>query len=133
MAKQIDPQKQELRFPVDWEFRVIVETAKAEAARPALAAVLEKYEQPPLLHNGLNSSSGRYQTFKGSRHPDFPGNDGGARRRPWLRSKASNSFYSAKRRKIPFRQKKSTYLRKLTSMSFDNIFLWCYSFSATAH
>ena len=41
MAKQIDPQKQELRFPVDWEFRVIVETAKAEAARPALAAVLE--------------------------------------------------------------------------------------------
>ena len=50
MAKQIDPQKQELRFPVDWEFRVIVETAKAE--------------QPPLLHNGLNSSSGRYQTFK---------------------------------------------------------------------
>ena len=64
MAKQIDPQKQELRFPVDWEFRVIVETAKAEAARPALAAVLEKYEQPPLLHNGLNSSSGGYQTFK---------------------------------------------------------------------
>ena len=64
MAKQIDPQKQELRFPVDWEFRVIVETAKAEAARPALAAVLEQYEQPPLLHNGLNSSSGRYQTFK---------------------------------------------------------------------
>ena len=64
MAKQIDPRQQEIRFPVDWEFRVIVESAEAEAARSALVAVLEKYEQPPLLHDGLNSSGGRYRTFK---------------------------------------------------------------------
>ena len=39
---------QELKFPVDWEYRIIVEADKLEAA----------------VHEGLRSEGGRYRTLK---------------------------------------------------------------------
>ncbi len=57
-------QSQEIRFPVDWEFRIIVEAEKAEAAKPRIVDCLERREIVPAIHEGLGSSGGRYTSFK---------------------------------------------------------------------
>lgn len=54
----------EIRFPVDWEFRIIVDADLAAAAKPLLAACFEKHEIATTLHEGLNSKNGRYRSFK---------------------------------------------------------------------
>ncbi len=40
----------EIRFPVDWEFRIIVDADLAAAAKPLLAACFEKHEIATTLH-----------------------------------------------------------------------------------
>ena len=54
----------EIRFPVDWEFRIIVDADLAAAAKPLLAACFEKHEIATTLHEGLDSKNGRYRSFK---------------------------------------------------------------------
>ena len=54
----------EIRFPVDWEFRIIVDADLAAAAKPLLAACFEKHEIATTLHDGLDSKNGRYRSFK---------------------------------------------------------------------
>ena len=54
----------EIRFPVDWEFRIIVDADLAAAAKPLLAACFEKHEIATTLHEGLVSKNGRYRSFK---------------------------------------------------------------------
>ena len=54
----------EIRFPVDWEFRIIVDADLAAAAKPVLAACFEKHEIATTLHEGLDSKNGRYRSFK---------------------------------------------------------------------
>ena len=54
----------EIRFPVDWEFRIIVDADLAAAAKPLLAACFEKHEIATTLHEGLESKNGRYRAFK---------------------------------------------------------------------
>lgn len=54
----------EIRFPVDWEFRIIVDADLAAAAKPLLAACFEKHEVATTLHEGLDSKNGRYRSFK---------------------------------------------------------------------
>ena len=54
----------EIRFPVDWEFRIIVDADLAAAAKPLLAACFEKHEMATTLHEGLDSKHGRYRSFK---------------------------------------------------------------------
>lgn len=62
--KPIESIKAELHFPLEWEFRVIVEAQKAESARLALSEVLAKFGKKADWHAGLNSKNGRYLTFK---------------------------------------------------------------------
>ncbi len=64
MAADTAVKNRELKFPADWEFRIIVEAAKSEAARPAVAACLEKHGINPAIHDGLDSRQGRYHSFK---------------------------------------------------------------------
>lgn len=47
----------EIRFPVDWEFRIIVDADLAAAAKPLLAACFEKHEIATTLHEGLDSKT----------------------------------------------------------------------------
>lgn len=54
----------ELKFPVDWEFRIIVDAAAADTARPAIIACVEKHGIDPAIHDGLDSKQGRYHSFK---------------------------------------------------------------------
>ena len=54
----------EIRFPVDWEFRIIVDADLAAAAKPLLAACFEKHEIATTLHEGLDSKNGRYRSVK---------------------------------------------------------------------
>ena len=54
----------EIRFPVDWEFRIIVDADLAAAAKPLLAACFEKHEIATTLHEGLDSKNGLYRSFK---------------------------------------------------------------------
>ena len=54
----------EIRFPVDGEFRIIVDADLAAAAKPLLAACFEKHEIATTLHEGLDSKNGRYRSFK---------------------------------------------------------------------
>ena len=54
----------EIRFPVDWEFRIIVDADLAAGARPLLAACFEKHEIANALHEGLGFKNGRYRSFK---------------------------------------------------------------------
>ncbi len=54
----------EIRFPVDWEFRIIVDADLAAVAKPLLAACFEKHEIATTLHEGLDSKNGRYRSFK---------------------------------------------------------------------
>ena len=54
----------EIRFPVDWEFRIIVDADLAAAAKPLPAACFEKHEIATTLHEGLDSKNGRYRSFK---------------------------------------------------------------------
>lgn len=54
----------ELKFPVDWEFRIVVESAKEEAARKAVAECLASHGVAADITDGLRSGGGRYQTLR---------------------------------------------------------------------
>lgn len=55
---------QELKFPVDWEYRIIVEADKLEAARAAIGQCLREHGVSAAVHEGLRSEGGRYRTLK---------------------------------------------------------------------
>lgn len=54
----------ELKFPVDWEFRIVVESAKADAAQKAIEACLESQGIDSPVTEGRGSESGRYRTLR---------------------------------------------------------------------
>ncbi len=62
--KPLEMNGKQLQFPVDWEFRIIVESGRGGPAREAIEAILEKHNFPPGVHEGLHSESGRYRSFK---------------------------------------------------------------------
>jgi len=55
--------KAELEFPVDWCFRIIVESS-SETAEAALHAVFHDYGLSPELRPGKSSAGGRYRTLE---------------------------------------------------------------------
>jgi len=62
-----DPLKingRELKFPVDWEYRVVVESDKADAAREAIGKCLESHGIFSKVTEGLRSGGGRYRTLR---------------------------------------------------------------------
>lgn len=62
-----DPLKingRELKFPVDWEYRVVVESDKADAALEAIGKCLESHGIFSKVTEGLRSEGGRYRTLR---------------------------------------------------------------------
>ncbi len=55
---------QELKFPVEWEFRVMFESTAEEGVRAALETLLAADGFDPAVKDGLNSSTGKYRTLK---------------------------------------------------------------------
>ena len=54
----------ELKFPADWEFRIVVENARYDRARRGVAECLAAHGAATELAEGLRSGSGRYRTIK---------------------------------------------------------------------
>lgn len=54
----------ELKFPVDWEYRFVVESGKADAAREAIGKCLEANGMFTKVVEGLRSAGGRYRTLR---------------------------------------------------------------------
>ena len=54
----------ELKFPADWEFRIVVEDAQYDRARRSVAGCLAAHGAAAELAEGLRSGSGRYRTIK---------------------------------------------------------------------
>lgn len=55
---------EELKYPLEWTFRIVVVKASAEDVRREVAVVAEKYDVPCELSDGLVSSNGSYVTIK---------------------------------------------------------------------
>ena len=53
-----------LKFPVDWENRIIVEAAREGSVREEVENCLTSHKIPLSIHEGLHSESGRYRTLK---------------------------------------------------------------------
>ena len=53
----------EIKFPVDWDYRVIVETAKADAY-DKIIAVLKEYGINVKPEKDAKSSGGKYQAYQ---------------------------------------------------------------------
>ncbi len=60
----MDPSKPELHFPVDWEFRIVIDSSSANMIKSELLETLKTHGQKPELTEGLSSSGGRYSTLK---------------------------------------------------------------------
>ncbi|MDD3885349.1 MAG: DUF493 family protein [Victivallaceae bacterium] len=59
------PAAPELKFPVQWEFRVAVEAARSDEVRNLLPGVLSSAGlEPGEIADGLRSGTGRYVTLK---------------------------------------------------------------------
>lgn len=58
------PQKQELKFPVDWEFRIVCESTQTAAVRTAAEIFLKEHNVTPEFSDGLASKGGKYGTLK---------------------------------------------------------------------
>jgi len=54
----------ELKFPLDWEFRVILDGARAEAAREAVLAVFHEFGLAPASGFGEQSATGKYRALR---------------------------------------------------------------------
>jgi len=54
----------ELKFPVDWEYRAVVESDKADAAREAIETCLKAHGFFSKVTEGLRSGGGRYRTLR---------------------------------------------------------------------
>lgn len=54
----------ELKFPVDWEYRAVVESGKADAAREAIETCLHAHGFFSKVTEGLHSEGGRYRTLR---------------------------------------------------------------------
>lgn len=54
----------ELKFPVDWEYRIIVEADREAAAREGVEKCLKTHGLSPAIHGGMHSEGGRYRTLK---------------------------------------------------------------------
>lgn len=54
----------ELHFPVEWEFRIVVEGAQYEPVRQGVVACLKAHGATVNLSDGLQSGSGRYRTIR---------------------------------------------------------------------
>ena len=55
---------EELKFPVDWEFRIVAESAKADAVCKAAGACLASHGIDSPLTEGRGSGGGRYLTLR---------------------------------------------------------------------
>jgi len=62
-----DPLKmngRELKFPVDWEYRIVTETDRIEEVREAVVKCLEANGVFCGVTEGLRSGGGRYRTLR---------------------------------------------------------------------
>ena len=57
-------QGQELKFPVDWEYRIIVDAAREGSVRNEVEETLRAHGVSPKVQEGLHSEGGRYRTLK---------------------------------------------------------------------
>ena len=57
-------QQAEIEFPVEWTFRIIVESAAAAAALPVLRMIFAGFGKYPELTEGRGSSGGKYGTWQ---------------------------------------------------------------------
>jgi putative lipoic acid-binding regulatory protein len=55
--------EQKIEFPVDWSYRIIVESGN-ESCLDAIEAVLKSYGIKAGLEKKSNSSSGKYQAYR---------------------------------------------------------------------
>lgn len=55
---------EELKFPVDWEYRIIVEAVQEENVRQEVEKCLKSHGISTAIHEGLHSEGGRYRTLK---------------------------------------------------------------------
>ncbi|MBQ9788893.1 MAG: DUF493 family protein [Lentisphaeria bacterium] len=55
--------EQEIIFPVDWTYRVIIESAKEDKVIPELKKLLQQFGVLDDLKNTSVSTSGTYKTF----------------------------------------------------------------------
>ncbi len=55
---------EELKFPVDWEYRIIVDAAREENVRKEVEGCLRSHGISPTIHEGLHSGGGKYRTLK---------------------------------------------------------------------
>ena len=55
---------EELKFPVDWEYRIVVEAAREGSVRQEVEKCLKSRGLSPAIHEGLHSEGGRYRTLK---------------------------------------------------------------------
>ncbi|MDR0932202.1 MAG: DUF493 domain-containing protein [Victivallales bacterium] len=54
----------ELKFPVDWEFRIVVESDREGAVKTEIKSCLKKHQLDTDVHAGNRSGSGRFVTLK---------------------------------------------------------------------
>lgn len=54
----------ELIFPVEWEYRIIIEADRFDAACTAVRKCLSEHGVPSPLHEGRHSKAGRYRTLR---------------------------------------------------------------------
>ncbi len=55
--------EQEIKFPVDWTYRVIIESAKESTVVPEIEKLMKEFGVLDDLKNTSVSSSGTYKTF----------------------------------------------------------------------
>ena len=57
-------QQAQIEFPVEWTFRIILESAAAAAALPVLRMVFAGFGKNPELVEGRGSAGGKYATWQ---------------------------------------------------------------------
>ena len=55
---------EELKYPLEWTFRIVAEKDFAEDVRRDIAEIAAKYDVPCVLSDGLVSKGGNYVTIK---------------------------------------------------------------------
>ena len=55
--------EQEIKFPVDWTYRIIIESIKESQVVPEIKKLMQKFNVTDELKSTSISSSGTYKTF----------------------------------------------------------------------
>ena len=57
--------KNEIKYPARWEYRIFVESDMLEAARQVVGVILAEHDEHAELTDGERSSSGKYLALRG--------------------------------------------------------------------